>query len=75
MATVKMIAIKSCEKCPFLEVHPVRTGDSFEVVVKWRCKKLDRIIREPFDLPSERKFPIPEECPLETVAKRYKRRV
>lgn len=60
----RKLRIESCRQCPSVYVSPVYTGDSFEYVEKWQCKKLGKVVRGPFDVDESTDKYIPDECPL-----------
>jgi len=60
--TIIKLDISSCDGCPNLSRERYYTGDSFEHVMEWKCKKKNKRISlvETFD-----KNPlIPSWCPL-----------
>lgn len=67
MAEIKLeikLEIKSCKDCPFFSSEKVYTGDSWEDVSKWTCKKANRVISGDVDWYEERKIPVPDWCPI-----------
>jgi hypothetical protein len=58
------LKIDSCSECPFLKTEKVYTGDSFEDIQKWKCKKArDKVITSCHEW-SDKLPAIPSWCPI-----------
>jgi hypothetical protein len=59
-----VIEISNCRECKFLSQDRVYTGDSFETVFAWTCKKKNKLISDYVEWNEEKDMNIPEWCPI-----------
>lgn len=58
--------IKTCKDCPFVDIKPHYTSDSFEHASNWFCKKSrGKKIEGYIDWHEEKSVKIPKWCPIE----------
>ena len=57
------IEIERCNKCPYVDIEPVYTGDSWDHMEDYMCEKANRKIAGAVKWPSE--IPeVPNWCPI-----------